>query len=103
MGYSPWGCKEADMTGQLSTAAAAAKSLQLCPTLRDSMDCSPPGSTVHGIHQARTVEWVAMPSFRRFFLAQELNSCLLTSLALAGGSFTTRATWEAPPTSMHVT
>ena len=32
----------------LITAAAAAKSLQLCPTLRNPMDCSPPGSSVHG-------------------------------------------------------
>ena len=35
---------------------------QLCPTLCDSMDCSPPGSSVHGILQARILEWVAMPS-----------------------------------------
>ena len=37
---------------------------QLCPTLCNPMDCSPPGSSVHGILQARTVEWVAMPSSR---------------------------------------
>ena len=41
-------------------AAAAAKSLQLCPTLCDPIDGSPPGSTVPGIHQARTLEWVAI-------------------------------------------
>ena len=41
-----------------------AKSLQSCPTLCDPMDCSPPGSSVHGILQARTLEWVAMPSSR---------------------------------------
>ena len=41
-------------------AAAAAKSLQSCPTLCDPMDCSPPGSSVHGILQARTLEWVAI-------------------------------------------
>ena len=35
-----------------------------CPTLCDPMDCSPPGSSVHSILQARTPEWVAMPSFR---------------------------------------
>ena len=35
---------------------------QLCPTLCDPMDCSPPGSPVHGILQARILEWVAMPS-----------------------------------------
>ena len=38
----------------------AAKSLQLCPTLCDSTDRSPPGSPVRGILQARTLEWVAI-------------------------------------------
>ena len=41
-------------------AAAAAESLQSCPTLCDPMDSSPPGSPVPGILQARTLEWVAM-------------------------------------------
>ena len=40
--------------------AAAAKSRQSCPTLRDPKDGSPPGSTVPGILQARTLEWVAI-------------------------------------------
>ena len=35
---------------------------QFCLTLRDPMHCSPPGSSVYGILQARTLEWVAMPS-----------------------------------------
>ena len=42
-------------------AAATAKSLQSCPTLCDPIDSSPPGSTVPGILQARTLEWVAIP------------------------------------------
>ena len=42
------------------TAAAAAKSLQSCPTLCDSIDGSPPGSPIPGILQARTLEWVAI-------------------------------------------
>ena len=41
-----------------------AKLLQLCPTLCDYMDCSPPGLSVHRILQARILEWVAMPSCR---------------------------------------
>ena len=45
---------------QLIIAAAAAKLLQLCPTLCDPIDGSPPGSPVPGILQARTVEWVAI-------------------------------------------
>ena len=38
--------------------------VQSCLTLRDPMDCSPPGSSVLGILQARILEWVAMPSSR---------------------------------------
>ena len=45
-------------------ACVCAKSLQSCPSLWDPMDCSPPGSSVHGILQARTLEWVVMPSSR---------------------------------------
>ena len=41
------------------TAAAAAKSLQSCPTLCDPMDCGPPGSSIHGIFQAKVLEWGA--------------------------------------------
>ena len=41
-----------------------AKSPQPCPALCDPMDCSPPGSSVHGILQVRTLEWVAMLSSR---------------------------------------
>ena len=41
-------------------AAAAAKSLQSCPTPCDPIDCSPPGSPVFGILQTRTLEWVAI-------------------------------------------
>ena len=44
----------------ITIAAAAAKSLQSCPTLRDPIDGSPPGSPVPGILQARTLEWVAI-------------------------------------------
>ena len=43
-----------------SEAATATKSLQSCPTLCDPMDCSPPGSSVHGIFPARVLEWGAI-------------------------------------------
>ena len=46
----------------LAAAAAAAKSLQSCPTLCDPIDGSPPGSPVPGILQARILEWVAISS-----------------------------------------
>ena len=47
-----------------------AKMLQSCPTLFDFVDCSLPGSSVHGIFQARILEWV---SVQRMFLTQGLN------------------------------
>ena len=56
------GVAELDTTEQLNwirRAAAAAKSLQSCPTLSDPMDCSPPGSSIHGIFQATVLEWGA--------------------------------------------
>ena len=45
---------------ETAAAAAAAKSLQSCPTLCDPIDGSPPGSPFPGILQARTLEWVAI-------------------------------------------
>ena len=43
-----------------AAAAAAAKSLQSCLTLCDPMDCSPPGSSIHGIFRATVMEWGAI-------------------------------------------
>ena len=65
--YHPWGQKELDTTERLSqtlNVCIRAKSLQLCLTLCDPMDCSQPGSSVHGILQARILEWVAISSSR---------------------------------------
>ena len=56
-----WGLKvEEEYTLPAAAAAAAAKSLQLSPTLCDPIDSSPPGSPVPGILQARMLEWVAI-------------------------------------------
>ena len=49
-----------NQTSQVNAAAAAAKSLQSCPTLWDPREGSPPGSPLPGILQARTLEWVAI-------------------------------------------
>ena len=49
-----------------SVQCYSAKLLQLCPTLCDPMDCSPPGSSVHGIFQARILESFAMPFSKGF-------------------------------------
>ena len=53
---------EAHQELAVAAAAAAAKSLQSCPTLCDPTDGSPPGSPVPGILQARTLEWLPFPS-----------------------------------------
>ena len=59
-----------------------------CPTLCDSMDCSLPGSTVHGILQARILEWVAMLSLQGDPANSGVKPESLTSPALAGRFFT---------------
>ena len=58
------------------------------------MDCSPPGSFVHGILQARVLEWIVMPP-PEDFSNPGIEPTSLTSPVLAGGFFTTSATWEA--------
>ena len=72
----------------------SAKLLQLCPTLCSSMDCGPPGSSVHGILQARTLEWVAMSSSRGSSQSRD-QTWVSISPALAGRFFTTSVTGEA--------
>ena len=52
------GCS--NVLAEYAAAAAAAKSLQSCPILCDPMDCSLPGSSTHGIFQARVLEWGAI-------------------------------------------
>ena len=50
--------------------------IQSGPNLCKSMDCGPPGSSVHGIFQAKIVEWIAMPSFQGVFPTQKWNPSL---------------------------
>ena len=73
-----------------------AKSLQSCPTLCNPMDCSLPGSSVHGILQARILQWVACPP-PGDLPDPGIEPVSLPSPALAGGFFTINATWEASP------
>ena len=61
--------------GSLLCSAAAAKSLQSCPTLWDPTDGSPPGSSVPGILQARILEWVAISFSNACMHAKSLQSC----------------------------
>ena len=67
-----------------------AKSLQSCLTLWNPMDCGPPGSSVYGILQARTLEWVAVPSSRGSS-QPGIEPKSLTSPELPGGFFITSA------------
>ena len=62
------GAPEMALKGEQADACMHAKSLQWCLTLCDPIDCSPLVSSVHGILQARILEWVAMPSSRGFSL-----------------------------------
>ena len=63
-----------------------AKSLQLCPTLCDPMDCSPRGSSVYDILQARMLEWVAMLSSIRYSRHRD-QMCISCDSCIAGGFF----------------
>ena len=82
-----------------------AKSLQSCLTLCDPLGCSPPGSSVHGILQARRLEWVAMPSSRG---SSRHKDWIQVSCIAGRFFFTIWATREAPnilnitPTSSYI-
>ena len=69
-----------------------AKSLRSCLTLCDPVDCNPPGSSVHGIRQARILEWVAVPSSRGS--SRPRDQTHISSVSCLGGFLTTSATWE---------
>ena len=76
-----------------SVIYVCAKTLQSCLTLCNPMDYSPPGTSVHGILQARILEWVAMPSSGDLS-NPGIEPTSLLSPALTGRFFTTGATWE---------
>ena len=75
---------------------AHAKSLQSCPAISDPMDYTTPGTSVHGILQARILEWVAMPSSRDL-PDPGVNSCLLHLLHWQADSLP----W-VPPGKPHI-
>ena len=77
---------------------ACAHLLQSFLTLCDPVHCSPPNSSVHGILQARILEWVALPSSKALgdLPVLGIQPVFLMSSALASEFFTTSATWEAP-------
>ena len=73
--------------------ATAAQSLQLCPTLCDPVDISPPGSPAPGILQARTLEWVAISFFNAWKWKVKVK--LLSRIRLLATPWTTA--YQTPP------
>ena len=91
---------QAEVTGEPLPMSACAKSLQLCLTLCDPVDCSPPGSSVHGILQARILECVAFPFSRGSSRPRDRAHVSYVS-CIAGGFFTSRATRETQQPIIH--
>ena len=90
-----WLCVSPDVEGHTFTTVTSldsvgvrvhATSLQSRPTLCDTMDCSPPGSSVHGILQTRIPEWAAVPSSRGFSWPRDQSLSLLHLLHWQAGS-----------------
>ena len=73
------------------------KVTESCPTLCDPMDWSIPGSSIHGILQARVLEWVAIAFSRGSPQPRDQTQVF----RIAGRHFTIQATWEAPTYSIH--
>ena len=83
-------CKDGLSKGQKQYAA---KSFQLCPTLCDPKDISPPGSPIPGILQARTLEWVAISFFNAWKWKVKVKSLSRVRLLLTPWT----AAYQAPP------
>ena len=79
---------------ETNTTYMYAKSLQSCPTFCNPVDSDLPGSSVHGILQARILEWITLPSSRGSSQPRD-QTCIPYVSCMAGGFFTTSATWEA--------
>ena len=80
------------LLNHIKDACMCAQSVQSCPTLCTPIDCSQPGPSAHGIFQAITVKWVAMPSSRGSSKPRGRTQVSCT----AGRFITTSTTWEAP-------
>ena len=89
-----------DYNGALSRKVLAERCVcvsvaQLCPTFCSPMDCNLPSSSLHGILQARILEWGAISYSREYSQPRDRTHMPLMSPALADGFFTSSATWEA--------
>ena len=72
-----------------------AQPLHLCPSLCDPMDCSLPGSSVHGIFQTRILEWVAVPTSRGSSQPRD-QTCTFCVSCIAGGFFIAESLGKPP-------
>ena len=80
---------------RLEDVCVCAMSIQSCPIPCDPMDCSPSGSSDHGLLQGRALEWVAM-SFSKASSRPRDRTWSLTYLTLVGGLFTTQPPGKPP-------
>ena len=77
-----------------------AKALQSCPTLCYTMGCGPPGCSVHGILQARILEWIAMPSSRES--SQPRDQTCVSWVSCITGEFFITGPPQKPPIKRHL-
>ena len=100
--HKPWvGSSQAHSFCLLtSVAALSCMCAQLCLTLCNPMDCSLPGSSLHGLFQARILEWAAISSPRGSFQLRD-RTWSPVSPALAGGFFTTLPSGKPTYLSRH--
>ena len=82
--------------GVIMMVCMHAKLLQLCLVLCNPMDCSPSGSLVHGILQARLLMWIAMPSSRGSSWPRD-RTCIPYSSCIAGWFFTSEPPGRPSP------
>ena len=92
--YTEWSKPERKTPIQYAAAAAAAKSLQLCPTLCDPIDGNPLGSSVPGILQARMLEWVAISFSSTWKWKLKVKS-------LSRARLSNPMDWSLPGSSVH--
>ena len=92
---SPWACKELDITEHVCTCA------QRCVTLCTPLGSRPPGCSVHGIRQARTLEWVAISSSRGSSQTKD-GSCVSCISCTASGLFFSTAASSGKPSEDRI-
>ena len=85
--------KKKKQKGNESESESESEVAQWCPTLCDPMDCSLPGSTIHGIFQARVLEWVAISFSRRSSWPRDWTR-VSHMVGIVGRHFTVWATRE---------